>query len=472
MLRIIFIFIIYNTSFSKTPKCPQNSFPKVTHSIPISHHQKALNTNSYSKLTHSHSLPPSNYPIKIPISFSSITQRPTKPTIIHPKITLNIHNTISPSSPKLNNYLHHKHLKPSSPFKYQNIFSKLGSSIITRQPSMNHLTNRNNIIIHFNNKKHSSITNITPINIVSKHKYFKENKSTIQNNVHIWKLLFQLELVINNKEQLLPLLNKVLLIYCNIFNNKNSRKIELNIFNDLILTKQYFMFIKISVICLMYIRFLLYEFEYENALKRSVKHLVFNVNDILLLMLNQTLHIDDDNMKLNDNVFFDKECLTMFMKLNKIHNTIAKTNESLTSFSLNLNIKIESVIVLLKQFSNNYFKVVYFKSVHYIISVLLKHIETYTCEHVIKIIINGVLYYILHNNNNNTNTNESNNSTDNKLTQTASGFHPNVNSFTNIQSIPYLPKLNQQNDMYTLVLDLDETLVHFYYVSCYIYIYK
>ena len=120
------------------------------------------------------------------------------------------------------------------------------------------------------------------------------------------------------------------------------------------------MFIKISVICLMYIRFLLYEFEYENALKRSVKHLVFNVNDILLLMLNQTLHIDDDSTKLNDNIFIDKECLAMFMKLNKIHNTITKTNESLASFSLNLNIKIESVIVLLKQFSNNYFKVVYY----------------------------------------------------------------------------------------------------------------
>ena len=152
----------------------------------------------------------------------------------------------------------------------------------------------------------------------------------------------------------------MLFIYCNIFNNKNARKIELNIFNDVILTKQYFMFIKISVICLMYIRFLLYEFEYENALKRSVKHLVFNVNDILLLMLNQTLHIDDDSTKLNDNIFIDKECLAMFMKLNKIHNTITKTNESLASFSLNLNIKIESVIVLLKQFSNNYFKVVYY----------------------------------------------------------------------------------------------------------------
>ena len=266
--------------------------------------------------------------------------------------------------------------------------------------------------------------------------------------------MFQLELVINHKQHLLSVVNKLLRIYCKLF-NKNARRIELNIFNDVILTKQYHMFIKLSAICLMYIKFLLYEFEYENALKLSVKHLVFDINDILLVLLNQTLYIEDDNCS------FDNECLSMFMKLNKIHNVIT-TNESLSSFSFNLNHKIESVIVLLKQFSNNYFKVIYFKPIHSILSVLLKHIETYTYEHVIKIIINGVLFYLMHNTPNvNTNATESSND---KLTQTASGFHPNVNSFSNIQSIPYLPT-NKQNDIYTLVLDLDETLVHFYYVS-------
>ena len=151
--------------------------------------------------------------------------------------------------------------------------------------------NRNNYIQYSLN--HSENKTITPID-ATKHAYFKDNKSTIQNNSQIWKLLFQLELVINHKQHLLSVVNKLLRIYCKLF-NKNARRIELNIFNDVILTKQYHMFIKLSAICLMYIKFLLYEFEYENALKLSVKHLVFDINDILLVLLNQTLYIEDDN---------------------------------------------------------------------------------------------------------------------------------------------------------------------------------
>jgi hypothetical protein len=232
---------------------------------------------------------------------------------------------------------------------------------------------------------------------------------------------------------------------------------------------------KLSIVCLMYIKFLLNDFNFEMALKVAVKNLIYNFNDTLLLLTKQCVFIGDDSVKLSDNPkcsLIGNEFSNVYNKLIKIHK-IRRNSETFNSFSLTLGKKIDGVITLLRQFTNNYFKIGYFKPIHIISIELFKQVESSTFEHIVRIIENHVLFYLMHcnlggkNNSSNNNTTDQNSST----TQTSSGFHPNGTIPSSVPSFPYLPPIDRRKDIYTLVLDLDETLVHYFYVSQYIYTY-
>ena len=135
------------------------------------------------------------------------------------------------------------------------------------------------------------------------------------------------------------------------------------------------------------------------------------------------------------------------------------------TFSLTLGKKIDGVITLLRQFTNNYFKIGYFKPIHTISIELFKQVESSTFEHIVRIIENHVLFYLMHCNLGGKNSSNVTTDQNNSTTQTSSGFHPNGTIPSSVPCFPYLPPIDTRKDIYTLVLDLDETLVHYFYVS-------
>jgi hypothetical protein len=335
---------------------------------------------------------------------------------------------------------------------------------------MNNNNNNNNSDNSNNNNTNNNNNDIEKSFIVKnnyRENQIKVNDITIQGNSKIWEMLFEMEIHIDNKIYLISTLNKLLFYLHTEFLGSKSN-INLDIFIQSILSKQYKKLMKLSIVCLMYIKFLLNDFNFEMALKIAVKNLLYNFNDALLLLLKQVIFIGEDSMKLTDNPkcsLIGNECVAFYMKLIKIHK-IKKLNESINTFNITLLKKVEGIVLLLKQFKNNYFKNGYFRPIHSISIELLKQIDTYNIEHVIKIIENGVLFYLM---NSNLSNSKNNNDENNIVTQTASGFHPNGTIPVSVPSFPYLPPLDRKKDVYTLVLDLDETLVHYYYVSSIIF---
>ena len=159
----------------------------------------------------------------------------------------------------------------------------------------------------------------------------------------------------------------------------------------------------------------------------------------------------------------------MYNKLVKVHKCKIN-NEMMNSFSLIMDKKIDGVIMLLKQFSNNHFKGGCFQSIHLIAINLLQKVESVSFENIVRLIENNVLFYLIHSSSSNNNNNHTNNLHNNISMQTASSFHPNIhnNVFSNANSLPLLPPIERRKCNYTLVLDLDETLIHFFDVSLYI----
>ena len=342
----------------------------------------------------------------------------------------------------------------------------------------NNNNNNNNNSDNCNNSNTNNNNNDIEKSFIVKNNYrenqIKVNDITIQGNSKIWEMLFEMEIHIDNKIYLISTLNKLLFYLHTEFLGSKSN-INLDIFIQSILSKQYKKLMKLSIVCLMYIKFLLNDFNFEMALKVAVKNLIYNFNDTLLLLTKQCVFIGDDSVKLSDNPkcsLIGNEFSNVYNKLIKIHK-IRRNSETFNSFSLTLGKKIDGVITLLRQFTNNYFKIGYFKPIHIISIELFKQVESSTFEHIVRIIENHVLFYLMHcnlggkNNSSNNNTTDQNSST----TQTSSGFHPNGTIPSSVPSFPYLPPIDRRKDIYTLVLDLDETLVHYFYVSQYIYIY-
>ena len=356
----------------------------------------------------------------------------------------------------INNNNRSSSLKPNSKIKekYNNINNKipLNSNIkdvikdlmeTTKSPP----PNLNKIDKNINDEK----INIKVINDNNIESQLISDENIIGIHIKLWEGVLNMELYADNKNKINNHLKKVLDLIEKEFTGKN--KSNNNIFKNEQLNKVYAKIIKIYFVLITYIKFLLVEFNFENIIMSNIKRLLLSISNNLLLMI--CTHASNDK-----NLFqkINKEFVEIYQKMIKIKK-IKRSKENLSLFCTNLNKNLELSIYEIKKFSDKNFQIGFFSSIHKILLDIFSLIDTYTIEEVGNIIINGVLFYLLHN----IHAEKKSSSIPNIITM-GSGLS-NLLAALGFMDIPapYLPKLpeNVEKDTYTLVLDLDETLVHF-----------
>ena len=316
--------------------------------------------------------------------------------------------------------------------------------------------NKNNISI---------INNENKINNIIIEKENQINKTIEENIIEIhfklWEIMINTELHSENKLALGNQIKKILNLMETDFipNNLNNNKIILDIFNHTQLNFVYNKIIKIFFILITYIKFLLLDFNFETTIKANIKRLVSLVNENFLLILANQVFVKDALTENNSCSKLKKEFIDSYTKIVKQKKIKKNFKDQINIFCTNINKNLEIVISTIKQFSNNFFKIGYFNPIHNIFLDVFRLIDTYKVQDISSIIINNVLYFILK-----SSQNDKKNYAP-KLVSFTPGTNPlTALGFINVPS-PFLKKLPPEieKSTYTLVLDLDETLVHFFY---------
>ena len=277
----------------------------------------------------------------------------------------------------------------------------------------------------------------------------------------LWEIMIFIELHSENKIGLGNQIKKIInLIETDfVINNLNNNKIILDIFNHAQLNFVYNKIIKIFFILVTYIKFLLLDFNFETTIKSNIKRLVSLINENFLSLLSSQVFIKDNLTENNSCSKLKKDFIESYTKIIKQKKIKKNIKEQVSSFCTNINKNLEIVISTIKQFSNNFFKIGYFNPIHNIFIDIFRLIDTYKVEDIANIIINNVLFFILK-----SSINDKKNYAP-KLVSFTPGTNPLAAlGFINVPS-PFLKKLPPEieTSTYTLVLDLDETLVHFFY---------
>jgi len=319
--------------------------------------------------------------------------------------------------------------------------------------------------INKNINNYITIKNENKINNIIVEKENQINKEIDEKIMEIhfklWEIMINTELHSENKLGLGNQIKKILNLMETDFvpNNLNNNKIILDIFIQNQLNSTYNKIIKIFFILITYIKFLLLDFNFETTIKSNIKRLVSLINENFLLILSHQVFIKEPLQENNSCANLQKDFIESYSKIIKQKKFKKNYKEQLTTFCNNINKNLEIVISTVKQFSNNFFKIGYFNPIHNIFLDIFRLIDNYKVEDIANIIINNVLYFILK---------SSQNDKKNYAPKLVS-FTPGTNplaalGFINVPS-PFLKKLPPEieTSTYTLVLDLDETLVHFFY---------
>jgi hypothetical protein len=270
-------------------------------------------------------------------------------------------------------------------------------------------------------------------------------------HAYIWEFLFDLEFHFDNKSMLVSSSKNIIYKYeelvrrnitWEIFNNNNS------------LNKTYTKILKIAIIIMIYYKFVLIDFNFETNIKTNLKKIALSLNEQLINFIEAFVLIKDTVTEKLPKEFMDK--LSKCVKNHKIKKSKEPININI-NMNMNMNClnifkSLELVINNVKQFSNNFFKIGYFKPIHTICFDLFKFIESMSLNSLTNLVVNHVLFYPL-------NMFREKNGISNK----ALIFSPvSFLGVSNHSQTPFLPPVG--GDVYTLFLDLDETLVHFFFV--------
>ena len=420
-------------------------------------------------------------------------------------ININVNNFIINNNEKrINNQIYNNKINNNNNNSFNNVnnnkvFSKAGNVIIEKiKKKTNFNVNKNdkflknkifnNLNINNNNIKSFNLRNMPKSQeknkiIIEKEKYTKEPTSDIKdvikelindnqenenkenqilildNNIlslhmKLWEEFFNIEIYSNNKNGINNHVKKVINLMENNFIQKD--KIH-NIFENTQLNKVYFKMIKIYFVLITYIKFLLVDFNYEMTIRSNVKRLLSTVSEDLLILL--ISYVAKENYFISK---ANKEFLEVYSKLIKAKR-IKRKKEVLSVFCSNMNKNLDLSIYTIKVFSNNFFKVGYFTPIHNILFELLTLIDSYSISVIADIIISNILYYQIHCK---TLGNKNTAIIPNMISIGGAGGIISMASLGFIEMPPpFLPRLplNLENSTYTLVLDLDETLVHFFF---------
>ena len=338
----------------------------------------------------------------------------------------------------------------------QGVINNLMEVTKSPPPSFEPNGNLNNISAFSNdlNKNSDKISNLSrkesQMNPNIDEKYFEINLS-------LWEILINMEIHAENKMGLSNQIKKMLHLIENDFaNNKNS---ICDIFNTTQLNNTYNKNIKISFILTTYIKFILLDFNFETTLKSNIKRLLSSVNENLLSILTSQVFVNDN---IQENPLFSKikpEFFAQYSKLMKTKKIKKNLKDQINTFCKNINKNLEMSISSIKQFSNNFFKIGYFNPIHTIFIDMFRLIDSYKTYDIANKIINNILFYVIH-----SSPNDKKNTAPKIVSFGSAQTTLASLGFVNVPS-PYLDKLTpeKQNSTYTLILDLDETLVHFFY---------
>ena len=277
---------------------------------------------------------------------------------------------------------------------------------------------------------------------------------TLKSHAAIWELMLDLENATDTKPYLSLFSNKLLK---QLEDEILQNKLTFELFSNSQLNKTYKKIIKIVSIMIVFLKHISLDYNYENAMRNNVKKFIGSINEHLLNFVENYVFSRDGT----NGPKFSKEFIEKHTSLLKHHKIKKITKDMAFSIIVNGLIykNLETAVNSVKLFSTNFFKIGYFKPLHTICYDIFKSIETYSVTNIITLITKYILFYLIHA--------ESaireklaNASTSNKQTMLSSVFI-GMGTGANVH-VPFLPQADP--DKYCLVLDLDETLVHFFFV--------
>lgn len=149
--------------------------------------------------------------------------------------------------------------------------------------------------------------------------------------------------------------------------------------------------IKIASIFIIYVKFILTDFNFDNSLKSNMRKLLNSINEHLINIIDNFII---PQYGLSDGKLF-RDFLDKYQRVLKNHKI--KKNKDIGVYSNTIYKNLDMACNNVKQFSNNYFKIGYFKPIHSICFDLFRLLESFTVQSLASAIINNILFYPINN---------------------------------------------------------------------------
>jgi hypothetical protein len=166
---------------------------------------------------------------------------------------------------------------------------------------------------------------------------FTGNQDLLEKHIAIWDLILEIEFSIDNKVLIKNLTRRLILVLHEqiVLCNNNF---DIFILNNL--NKGYSKFLKIFGIVMIFITFLVTDFNYENNVKQNLRRIIYGLNDFLIWLIDN--HILNSEEGKVGSTFIEK-----FRRSQKNNHKFKKGRDNASNMIKGL----ETVINTIKQFS-------------------------------------------------------------------------------------------------------------------------